>query len=72
MIIETDPDGDNYELHTELKEAKESFDERKQSGSLWSEGTLYLVEVKGKKFGFGASGDIYGADVIEEHVFENN
>jgi len=28
--------------------------------------------VKGKKFGFGASGDIYGADVIEEHVFENN
>lgn len=70
MIIETDPDGDSYELHKDLKEAKASFDERKKSGSLWSEGTLYLVEVTDKRFGFGSQG-MYGADVIEEHEFEN-
>lgn len=69
MIIETDPDGDSYEIHKELKEAKQSFEEKKASGSLWSEGTLYLIEVKDKSFGFGTQG-MYGADVIEEHEFE--
>jgi hypothetical protein len=70
MIIEADPDGDGYEIHKELKEAKDAFEERKKGGSFWSEGTLYLVEIKSKKFGFGTNGDIYGADIIEEHQFE--
>lgn len=69
MIIETDPDGDSYEIHKELEEAKESFQQKKTKAALWSEGTIYLVEVKDKKFGFGVQG-MYGADVIEEHEFE--
>ena len=69
MIIETDPDGDSYEIHKELKEAKGSFEEKRTSGSLWSEGTLYLIEVKAKSFGFCSQGIMYGAEIIEEHEF---
>ena len=67
VIIEANPDGDSYEIHQKIKEAKKSFDRRKLTVSIWAEGTIYLVEVKDKKFGFGNSGEIYGADVIEQH-----
>jgi len=67
VIIEANPEGDSYEIHKKLKDAKKSFDKRKITPSIWSEGTLYLVEVKDKKFGFGVRGEIYGADVIDQH-----
>ncbi len=71
VIIEANPDGDSYEIHNQLEEAKKSFEERKSTSSIWAEGTIYLVEVKDKKFGFGSMGDIYGADVIEQHELES-
>ncbi len=70
MIIEADSDGDSYEIHKELQKAKESFEERKKSNTFWGEGTIYLIEVKDKKFGFGSRGDMFGAEVIESHTFE--
>jgi hypothetical protein len=70
MIIEADPDGDSYELHNELQKAKKSFEEIKKSNTFWGEGTIYLIEVKDKKFGFGSRGDMFGAEVIESHTFE--
>jgi hypothetical protein len=68
MIIESDPDGDSYEIHKDLKKAEKSFKERKKTSPIFSEATIYLVEVKDKKFGFGSHG-MYGAEVIEEHQF---
>jgi hypothetical protein len=70
MIIENDPDGDSYEIHDNLQEAEESFEEKKKTAPIFSEATIYLIEVKDKKFGFGARGDLYGGEVIKEHQFE--
>ncbi len=69
MIIDANPDGDSYEIHTDLKEAHKAFKEKKKSKSdiILGEGTLYLIHVENPKdFGFGGYGDVYGGEVIEE------
>lgn len=69
VIIEIDPDGDNYQIHTKFKEAQKAFNKSKQKGTLWAEGSIYLVQVKDKKFGFLPTGEIYGAELIQSHKF---
>ena len=71
VIIENDTDGDSYQIHEELKVAKKAFKQCKEKGTLWAEGTVYLIEVKDKKFGFDTKGLIYGAEVIKEHQFNS-
>jgi hypothetical protein len=71
VIIETDLDGDSYQIHNRLKEAKKAFNYCKKNGTLWNEGTIYLIELKDKKFGITPKGEVYGGEIIKEHQFNS-
>jgi len=67
MVIEANPDGDRYQMHSDLQEAKESFNKEKQNSFVFSDSTFYLVGVQEKAdFGFSSKGGFYGGEVIEE------
>jgi len=71
LIIESDSDGNSYQIHKELEQAKKAFDGCRGKGVLWGEGTIYLVEVKETKFGFDSKGKLFGAEIINEHKFNS-
>lgn len=71
MVIESSPDGDNYQIHSSLKEARTSFSSESEKSIILGESTFYLVEVKDQRnFGFGARGDFYGGEIIESFAHE--
>lgn len=69
LIIESDSDGNTYQIHKELNEAQKAFEGCKGKGVLWGEGTIYLVEVNAQKWGFDAKGKLFGAEIIKEQQF---
>jgi hypothetical protein len=72
VLIMCHPDGDSYRLSNDLDVLKAKFDYEKENGRLGDDFTrLVLADVEpDTDFGFGAWGDFYGGDVIEE--FEGN
>ena len=72
ILIMCHPDGDSYRLSNNLDVLKAKFDEEKQNGRLGDDFTrLVIAEIEpDTDFGFGAWGDFYGGEVIEE--FEGN
>ena len=71
MLINCDPDGDSYEIYDNLKEGKESFNEKKKDPPVFGDIIIYLIEVKNPRdFGFGSRGDMCGAEIILEYNSE--
>lgn len=64
VVITMTEDGDSYNIHTDLDAAKENFREESEKEL---DAQVYLLKTNpGTEFGFGAYGDVYGAEVIEE------
>jgi hypothetical protein len=64
IVIQCNPDGDTYSIHSSLERAQESYD--KSIDYADEESPLYLVEVKeDTDFGFGAQGDFFGGEILK-------
>ena len=68
ILINLNYDGDSYQIFPNIEDAKKSFDESIDNDYYHA---VFLVKAEpGVEFGFGARGEIYGADVIEEFYDE--
>jgi len=64
VVIQCNPDGDTYSIHSSLERAQESYD--KSIDYADEESPLYLAEVKeDTDFGFGAQGDFFGGEILK-------
>jgi len=64
VVIMMTEDGDYYKIHTDLDTARKNFSEESEKEL---DSQVYLLKTNpGTEFGFGAYGDVYGAEVIEE------
>ena len=69
ILIMCDADGNSYRVGNDLAKMKQRFQEVKDDG-LFDRVVLAEVELD-KEIGFGAYGDFYGGDVIEEFNIED-
>lgn len=82
IIINLDPDGDFYSLHTTQEAAQKVFDAKVLQ---WSEAvnrrepvgwddykTLFCKITNMEDFGFGAYGDLYGMELIDSLNWEGD
>lgn len=69
VLIMLDSDGSSYRVGNDLAKMKQRFQEVKDDG-LFDRVVLAEVELD-KEIGFGAYGDFYGGDVIEEFNIED-
>ena len=69
ILIMIDSDGSSYRAGNDLAKMKQRFQEVKDDG-LFDRVVLAEVEFD-KEIGFGAYGDFYGGDVIEEFDIED-
>ena len=64
IVIQCNPDGDTYSIHSSLERAQESYD--KSIDYADEESPLYLVQVEEDQyFGFGAWGDFFGGEILK-------
>ena len=64
IVIQCNPDGDTYSIHSSLERAQESYD--KSIDYADEESPLYLEEVKeDTDFGFVAQGDFFGGEILK-------
>ena len=69
IVISLAPDGDTYSIHPDLEAAKKAFNEEKESieDCEFYDDAVYLASVpEGSKFGWGAQGDFFGGEIIDE------
>ncbi len=63
VVIMMTEDGDSYNIHADLDNAEKNFREESEKGFYTQ---VYLLKVNpGTEFGFGAYGDVYGAEVMQ-------
>lgn len=71
LLINCNYDGDTYALFNDIASAKEAFDE--SCADSWNHRiVLVRPERDAKLFGFGSRGEIFGAEVLFEHVKEED
>lgn len=65
IVINASSDGDSYSIHATEEAARQAFDEFNENAS--ADDTVYLAKIDNPKyFGFGARGDMFGAEVLED------
>lgn len=65
IVFRLNPDGDSYSIQNDLNAAKAKFEEWK--GQEVGDNGIVLAEITDTDdFGFGARGDMYGVNVIED------
>lgn len=63
VVIMMTEDGDSYNIHTDLDTAERNFREESEK-EFYTQ--VYLLKTNpGTEFGFGAYGDVYGAEVMQ-------
>ena len=64
IVIQCNPDGDTYSIHSSLERAEASYDQSIDYAD--EESPLYLVQVEeDRDFGFGAQGDFFGGEILK-------
>lgn len=71
VLICCNYDGDTYALFNKIETAKDEFD-AECANSMNHRVLLVKPEQIGQSFGFGSRGDIFGAEVLFEHVKEED
>jgi len=69
VLIMCHPDGDRYQLSNKLDVLKARFETEKEEGSLGDPySRIVLADIEpDTDFGFGAWGDFFGGEIIQEH-----
>jgi len=64
IVIHASTDGDRYSIHATEEAARKVYEDFKEDLSM--DDTVVLAKINNPTdFGFGAYGDMYGADVLE-------
>jgi hypothetical protein len=69
LLINMNHDGDTYRIFKDIAEAKDAFDESCAEGGSYRV-VLLVPYTDGEHFGFGAEGEIFGAEVLFDEVIE--
>ena len=65
IVIHASTDGDRYSIHATEEAARKVYEDFKE-GVYGEDDTVILAKINNPTdFGFGAYGDMYGADVLE-------
>jgi len=69
LLINLNYDGDNYRIFKDVVEAKDAFDESCAEGGSYRV-VLLVPYTDGESFGFGAQGEVFGAEVLFDQTIE--
>jgi hypothetical protein len=69
LLINLNYDGDTYRIFKDAKEAKDAFDVSCMEGDNHRV-VLLVPSTDGENFGFGAEGEIFGAEVLADVMIE--
>ena len=65
ILIMQSEDGDSYRIGKDLDKMKQRFDEAVDTG--FFRGVVLALVEENQEFGFGAYGDFFGGEVLDEY-----
>lgn len=65
ILIMQSEDGDSYRIGKDLDKMKQRFDEAVDTG--FFRGVVLALVEENQEFGFGAYGDLFGGEVLDEY-----